>query len=104
MVRELKVSMATYGEIAALLEQSGVKINTGEPLTIVKTDKFAPPVDFRLVTIRRDIISECAKVYSSPFDEDGRAISDASNFLKFVDTVYQYVLNNKLETTTKEEV
>ena len=103
-IRELKVSLATYDEIAGALEQAGAQINRGEALNISKSDKLSPPVDFRLVTIRRDIVTECSKVYSSPFDENGRAISDAADFLKFADAVYQYVLNNKLPTKDEKEI
>lgn len=100
-MQKLDVSLATYDEIAGLLEQKGIKINTGEALTLSKTDKLVPPVDFRLVTIRRDVMGICTPAYKSPLDPNGNPITDSADYIKFVDDNFQYILHGK---TKSEEV
>lgn len=86
-IRKLEVSLATFNEIAGILERSGAKINSGDSLTIDKSDKLIPPVDFRLVTIRRDVASLCASFFKMmPEDKPEK-------FVDFVKETYNYVLN-----------
>ncbi len=92
----LKVSLATYDEIAGALERAGTKINTGDTLTIGKSDRLIPPIDFRLVTIRRDVMGICAPVYQRNKEQ-----TNAEEFIDFVSKVFNYVLNGEPE---KEEV
>lgn len=82
---KLTVSIPTFNEIAGLLEKEGVKIN-GQSLTLEKGTGLVPPIDYRLVTIRRDCVIEAAKIYN-PYK--------CSNFVELVDEIYQYVLHEK---------
>lgn len=83
---KLIVSVQTYNEISFLLEKEGLKINNGNALTLEKGVALVPPIDYRLVTIRRDCVIEASKICVAQ-DED---IVDCAN------RIYQYVLNEKL--------
>ena len=55
-----------------------------------------PGVNYKQVTIRRDVLAEAAKVYTAPVDKDGEfEYSDSSHFINFVDDVYNYILEGK---------
>ncbi len=83
---KLIVSVACFNEIAGLCEKEGVKINSNGTITLEKGLFLVPPIDYRLVTIRRDCIIEASKICVAQ-DED---IVDCAN------RIYQYVLNEKL--------
>ena len=83
---KLIVSVPTFNEIAGLLEKEGGKINNDRVLTLEKGVYLVPPVDYRLVTIRRDCVIEATKVYRP----------GNGSFVKLADEIYQYVLNEKL--------
>lgn len=84
---KLAVSTATFGEIAAALEQQGFKlgVNVAE-IVLAKGTELKQPVDFRLATIRKDCALIASRIY---------AAKDTVGFIDFVDQVYQYVLNGK---------
>lgn len=82
---KLTVSIPTFNEIAGLLEKEGVKIN-GQSLTLEKGTGLVPPIDYRLVTIRRDCVIEAAKIWSGNCGE---------TFIDTVEAIYQYVLHEK---------
>lgn len=86
---KLTVSVPTFNEIAGLLEKEGQKIN-GISLTLEKGTALVPPIDYRLVTIRRDCVIEAAKIYNNYND-----VSDECEFIKLADAIYQYVLHEK---------
>ena len=83
---KLIVSVPTFNEIASLLEKEGIKINSDCVLTLEKGIALVPPIDYRLVTIRRDCVIEATKVYRP----------GNGNFVELADEIYQYVLNEKL--------
>lgn len=83
---KLLVSLATYNEIAGLLEKSGEKINDGKGLILDKSTALVPPVDFRLIAIRRD----CADIASKTF------MQGSGNFVDYVNEIYEFVLNQKV--------
>lgn len=90
---KLTVSVSTFNEIAGLLEKEGIKLTEGRALTLEKGTALIPPIDYRLVTIRRDCVIEAAKIYD---EESGY------NFIELVDEIYQYVLKEtKPKTETK---
>ena len=83
---KLTVSIATFDEIAQLLEQQGLKVNDGKQLILEKGTFLVPPIDFRLATIRRDCVMEAAKIYVKGVDD---------NFIDLVNEIYQYVVFGK---------
>lgn len=83
---KLTVSTATFGEIAAALEQQGFKlgVNVAE-IVLAKGTELKQPVDFRLATIRRDAGTIAAQAFNA---------SDMGvDFVQFIDQIYQYILN-----------
>lgn len=82
---KLTVSVQTFNEIAGLLEKEGQKIS-GQSLTLEKGTALVPPIDYRLVTIRRDCVIEAAKIWIENSDV---------TFIQLVDVIYQYVLHEK---------
>ena len=86
---KLIVSVPTFNEIASLLEKEGIKINSDRVLTLEKGVALVPPVDYRLVTIRRDVLIESIKLINNI------NISEVSDFIEFTDKLFNYVLNGK---------
>ena len=86
---KLSVSVPTFNEIASLLEKEGVKINSDIVLTLEKGVALVPPVDYRLVTIRRDVLIESIKLVNNI------NISEVSDFIEFTNKLFNYVLNGK---------
>ncbi len=83
---KLNVSIATFNEIANALEQKGLKLSKDDTIILGKDISLQPPIDYRLVTIRRDCVTEAAKV------SDG-----SGDFIELVDKIYQFVLYGKKE-------
>lgn len=83
---KLTVSVQTFNEIAGLLEKEGQKIS-GQSITLEKGTALVPPIDYRLVTIRRDCIIEATKIWAN--------LNYTIDFVEFADQIYQYVLNEK---------
>lgn len=81
---KLTVSVPTFNEVAGLLEKEGHKVN-GVSLTLEKGTFLVPPIDYRLVTIRRDCVIEATKIYDKEYH----------NFIDLTDKIYQYVLEGK---------
>ena len=79
----------TFNEIASLLEKEGVKINSDRVLTLEKGVALVPPVDYRFVTIRRDVLIESIKLVNNI------NISEVSDFIEFTNKLFNYVLNGK---------
>lgn len=82
---KLNVSLQTYNELYGLLEKEGHKINDGQILEISKGTALVPPVDFRLVTMRRDCADIVAKTYQGEF------------FIRACNSLYEFVLNGKVK-------
>lgn len=83
---KLEVSVPTFNEIAGLLEAKGVNPADEKTVVLDKSISLVRPIDYRLVTIRRDCVIEAAKIYR------GDTIDE---FIEYADKIYQYVLNNK---------
>ena|ERR1700677_1407412 len=96
-MNEIKVSIASYNEIASALEQQGRKLEYGKPITIEKDDRIINPIDYKLATIRRDCADICAKVYNEGHMEKG------INFIEFCNHLFNFVLTNKLPNEEKKE-
>ena len=86
---KLSVSVSTFNEITSLLEKEGVKINSDCVLTLEKGVALVPPIDYRLVTIRRDVLIESIKLVNNI------NISEVSDFIEFTDKLFNYVLIGK---------
>ena len=86
---KLIVSIPTFNEIASLLEKEGIKINSDRALTLEKGVALAPPVDYRLVTIRRDVLIESIKLVNNI------NIGEVSDFIEFTNKLFNYVLIGK---------
>src|SRR5208282_3824282 len=93
---KLTVSIATFNEIAGELEKQGIKANDGRAITLEKGTALQPPIDYRLVTIRRDCVIEAAKIFGH---------SDKT-FIDLVDEIFRYVVYNEKppEPDTKTNV
>lgn len=84
---KLIVSVPTFNEIAGLLEKEGHKVN-GVSLTLEKGTALIPPIDYRLVTIRRDCVIEATKIFNiQEYNHD--------DFINLTDQIYQYVLKGE---------
>jgi hypothetical protein len=94
---KLVVSLATYGEIAMLLEAKGMKPSEGRPLIIEQGTVIAPPVDFRLATMRRDAIVEASKLTSNSLK------ISTSEFINIANDIYSYILNSQIPKETKPD-
>lgn len=87
---KLEVSSPTFNEIAGLLEAKGIDIGKdGTVLTLTKGTSLVRPIDYRLVTIRRDCVIEASKIW-----RDGAS----NSFIEFSNKIYEYVLNSKMPT------
>lgn len=86
-----KVSMATYNEILSHLEKDGRKFGDAKTIQLEKTDILMPPIDMRLVTIRRD----CADIASKTHNYGH------SSFVNHVKEIYEYVLSEKVPSEIK---
>lgn len=94
----VKVSLETFNEIANALEASGKTINKESDITLTKDISIKGPIDYRQVTIRKDILEFVKDVYMSPLNDDMNQISDSEHFLNFFDDVYNYVLKGERPT------
>lgn len=100
----LKVSVPTFHEIAQKMEETGNKIGESDTITLTKDTALERPIDWRMVTVRKDVVTEAAKVYHAPMDNDGFEITNSVHFVNFVDDVLNYVINgtkpeNQVKTT-----
>jgi hypothetical protein len=91
----IKISIPTFHEIAQRLEESGVKLNDADTITLNKDISLERPIDWRLLTVRKDCVTEAIKVYRHPTQDGEYEIADSSHFLNFVEDIYNYVLSEK---------
>ena len=91
---DLKVSMETFNEIANALEARGEKVNSTENIVLTKDVSIKGPIDYRQVTIRKDVLVEVAKVYKTPLINDFE-VSNSKHFIDFLDDVYNYILKGE---------
>ena len=88
MPHKIKLSIASFNEFGAALEAQGLKfgenINT---ILIEKGTEIERPIDYRQATMRKD-----AGLIAS------RAFNNGSDFIAFMDQIYEYILNGKSST------
>lgn len=66
----IKISTSAYNEIATALERLGVKADGTTELTLEKDTQLSCSIDFKMVTIRRDIASIAASCYKDACREN----------------------------------
>lgn len=99
---KLTLSIPTYNELANAIEQRGGSINNRQGnLILEKGTLLVPPVDLRQTTIRRDVLIEATKVYIGPDGQKGA--TEAKEFVKFCQTLYEWVYDGKLPEQAKIE-
>lgn len=99
---KLAVSEDTYNEIASLMEKQGREVNKGEEITIKKDDAIMPPYNFRLATIRRDVMQHAGPIYSPPINEAGYSLQDDNKFIDYIDKVFHWVLTGEKPERSKD--
>lgn len=87
---KIKLSLSAYNEFQTVLERQGIKLSSNEKIILESDDQIVTNVDYKLVTIRRDIADIASKSY------DG----SSEYFVKYVDNLYNYVM---FGTVKKEE-
>lgn len=80
---KIKISTASYNEIAAALEKEGRKIGDNATIQLEKGDQLEHPIDYRLATIRRDAVVEAGKAYQYV----------EGDFVEFCDKVFDFIVN-----------
>lgn len=99
----VKVSLETFNEIANALEASGKTINKETDIILTKDISIKGPIDYRQVTIRKDILEFVKDVYKAPMNEDQIEITDSGHFINFFDDVYNYCLKGEKPTEKPTE-
>lgn len=91
---EISVSIPTYDEILNALDAKGIRLAPDTDIVLTKDIKIIAPVNYKQVTIRRDVLEQVAKVYKAPIDGDFE-ITDSEHFINFFNDVYNYVLKGE---------
>lgn len=86
----LKVSIPTFHEISQKLEEKGQKLTDNDTIVLDKDIVLERPIDWRLVTVRKDMVIEAAKIYRN--SNGGEGTDNALEFINFVEEIYNYVL------------
>lgn len=93
---KIKISVSAYNEIATALERLGVKADGTTELTLEKGTQLSCPIDFKMVTIRRDVATIAAPAYKE------QQVNESINFVDFCKQLYDWIISEeKSETKTK---
>jgi hypothetical protein len=85
------VSISTYNEIAGLLETQGIKLGDNhKEITLEKNMELLSPIDYRLVTIRRDVADIAAKSYNQ------QNFDNHEDFVEYVNKLFNFILKGEL--------
>lgn len=95
----VKVSLETFNEIANALEATGKTINKDADIILTKDMSIKGPIDYRQVTIRKDVLEFVKDVYKAPMEDGLFEVSDSNHFINFFDDVYTYILEGKKPET-----
>jgi len=85
---KVRISVAAYNEIATALERLGVKADGTTELTLEKGTQLSCPIDFKMVTIRRDIANIGAQCYTEQTTIEG-------TFVEFCDKLMNWIMTDK---------
>ena len=93
----IAVSVPTFHEISQKLEENGKKLNDASEITLTKDTALERPLDWRLITVRKDCVIEAAKIYQAKYNTDNSDhpyfICDPNDFIKLCDKIYNYVVH-----------
>lgn len=98
----INVSLSTYDEIFNALTALDVKVNRDAPITITKDMSIKNPINYKQVTIRKDMMQIAAMCYKTPINEKDFEVSNSEHFCKFADDLYNYVLTGELPNKKPE--
>lgn len=100
---EITVSSEAFDEFTGALNEAGIKLEPGDKILINLAEiGVKGPINYRQVNLRHQILTEVAKVYEPPMDDDGqKCLTDATHFIDFFDAVYKYCLTGDKPTITK---
>ncbi len=87
---KIKISTAAYNEIATALERLGVKADGSTELTLEKGTQLSCPIDFKMVTIRRDVAAIAKDCY-----KDQAQHFSGGLFTDFCDQLMTWVMTDK---------
>ncbi len=90
---KIKISTAAYNEIATALERLGVKADGSTELTLEKGTQLSCPIDFKMVTIRRDVATIAASSYQHREDRQ-------QSFVPFCEDLMNWIMDENKEITT----
>ena len=92
---KIQVSHDAFAEIETAMEKAGVKINQNTTnLTIEKGNIVEPPVNFKMVTIRRD----CADIAAKSYNPELHGI----DFIAYVENIFNFIMNETKRKITSE--
>lgn len=103
---QIALSVASFHELAQKLELLGIKVSDAKTLIIEKGTDLKPPIDWRLVTVRKD----CAELITKLMEWH----PDNTDIIMAIDELYNYIVfhkmpeleelpNNVLTLTKKDE-
>lgn len=98
----VNVSQEAFEEILNALEAQGVQLNRDNPITITKDISIKGPVNYRQVTIRKDIMQIAAMCYKTPIEKEFE-VSNSDHFCKFAEDLYQYAMTGKVSNQESKE-
>lgn len=96
----INVSVECFNEIANALEASGKKVNAENPITLTKDISIKSPIDYRQVTIRKDVMDIATRAYEPQMNADGFCITDSAHYINFINDVYNYIFKGEMPTNT----
>lgn len=90
---KIKVSNDTYNELYEACTLAGYKLGENvTSLTIDKDTSITNVINFRLVTMRRDVADIASKTYQH---------DTGVKFVDYVNELYEFILNGKAEVKPK---
>lgn len=99
----INISSEAFDELTGALNDKGIKLESDTEFIVKKDLAIKGPINYRQVNLRHQIMIEVAKVYKAPIDEREMEISDSSNFIKYLDSVYKYILTGEQPQTATTE-
>lgn len=85
-ILKIPVSSPTFNEIAQQLEQHGIHIGQKDTIQLEKTQLLIPPINYKIVTIRRDVLAAVVQT-NIP----------SNQLIDFCEQVFEWVHTGKIE-------
>lgn len=83
---KIKLSLSAYNELQTALERQGIKSTSTDKIILEPDHQIVTDVDYKLVTIRRDIADIASKTFSH------QNIDNGENFVEYVDKLFNYIM------------